>query len=191
MTDIRKPARFLERWGGMTSVLMLGLGGLLLAGGLIWIAAAWLSAPDWASVEGQVLEARVNPEAGTRTSGQPSRSGGSAETNRVTLYAAVIVYRYRVGGRDYRNSAIGDRARWRYDTQEEAEAVLAQYGRGKVTVYYDPADPQRSCLYTGLAVLAPLTFMGCGLLLLLSFGFSIHAGRRREAKARESAGQAP
>ena len=142
----------------------LAFGGLLVAIALLWVAVHWLNAPAWASVEGQLVEARVTSDTRTVNTGS-SRTGGSG-TRQQRYYRADIGYRYRVGGRDYSGSGIGDGEDWNYWSYDSAAAAVARYSGSGVTVYYDPADPERSALDTNIFGIVPPVIGGIGLLLL-------------------------
>ncbi len=155
----------------------LAFGGLLVAIALLWVSIHWLNAPAWASVEGQVVQARVAANTRTVSTGS-SRTGGSGP-RQTTYYRPDIVYRYRVGGRHYTGFGIGDGENWNYGTFAGAASALARYNGPGVTVYYDPADPERSALDTNIFGIVPPVIGGIGL-LLLGLGMWLRR-RRREA----------
>jgi hypothetical protein len=168
---------FVERWGGLGPLFCFGLGGPLAGLALLWLAVHWLSAPGWASVEGQVVQARVKADTRTVSSGS-SRTGGSG-TRQESYYRADIVFHYRVNGRDYTGYGIGDGEDWNYWSYGSAVAAVARYSGPIVTVYYDPSNPERSALDTNIFGIVPVIMggLGAGLLVL---GFWLRRGRRAE-----------
>ena len=165
LADIR---HFVERWGGIGPLLCFGLGAPLAALALLWVAVHWLSAPSWATVEGQLVQARVTSDTRTVSSGS-SRNGGSG-TRQQTSYRADIVYHYQVAGRDYTGYGVGDGEDWNYWSYDGAAAAVARYSRAPLIVYFDPADPERSALDTNIFGIVPPVMGGIGL-VLLGLGF--------------------
>jgi hypothetical protein len=151
--------------------------GVFLAIALIWMANTWLSAPNWATVEGRIVQAGVTTDTRTHYgTGRYSRS----RSYEVLRYSPDVVYHYRVGERDFTGFGIGDGADWSYSSVEAAAAAVAPYrGRGSVTVYYDPATPEHSCLDTSLFGIVPWLFGGVGL-LFVCIGLWLRASRRTE-----------
>ena len=169
LADIR---RFVEGQG-VGPLLCLALGAPLAAIALLWVAVHWLSAPGWATVEGQLVQAQVATDTRTVSASATRNRGGG--TRQQTYYRADIVYHYRVAGRDYTGFGIGDGQDWTYWSYESAAAAVARFGRGPLIVYYDPADPERSALDTNIFGLVPLIMGGVGLVLL---GFGLWLRRR-------------
>jgi hypothetical protein len=168
------------RIGRCIPAICLTTGGLLLAIALIWVANAWLSAPAWATVDGQIVQAGVTSDMRT-TSRISGNHRGGGNTHEVMFYSPDVVYNYRVGGRDYTGIGIGDGGDYSYDSPGEADAAVAPYRqRLNVTVYYDPADPERSCLDTSFMLgFVPWVIGGIGLLLLV-LGLGLRRARRVE-----------
>ncbi len=90
----------------------------------------------WPGTEGVVTSADIEHE--------PRRPLGMEFFPRITFEYEVEGRRYT--GRRWRRGATG------FQHQEDAKQVLARYPVGaRVTVYYSPADPERSLLERGLA----------------------------------------
>ena len=90
---------------------------------------------EWATADGRIVESRVearNPPSADRPSIQ---------------YGARVVYEYTVAGKAYRSERVSfDGTFWR-PTPEAAEADRARYAEGaKVSVFYDPQQPQSAVL---------------------------------------------
>jgi hypothetical protein len=121
----------------------LGLTGLVLAGvGLLLVAIGWFQgrgareAKQWSSVEGEVMETTVEKY-------QYSNSEGGSSTG----YRPRIIYGYRVNGREY----VGERLNFGSGVHSSikglADNKAKQYPTGsKVTVYYNPKDPDDAAL---------------------------------------------
>jgi hypothetical protein len=89
----------------------------------------------WLRTDGVIRSAQLSSESGT--------DGG-------TTYGAKVSYEYRVDGFSYVGTRIcfGD-----YQTSEggHARSILDRYGPGaKVPVFYDPSNPNRAVLETGV-----------------------------------------
>jgi hypothetical protein len=150
--------------GGCVPILCFAFGGLLLAIALFWMASAWLSAPAWATVVGQIEQAGVTSE----TAMVQGMSTLHNERHPELRYGPDVVYHYRVSGQDYTGFGIGDGFNQSYANVEDAAAAVAPYRqRPTVTVYYDPANPEHSCLDTSpMLGFLPWVIGGIGLLLL-------------------------
>ncbi|MDJ0709672.1 MAG: DUF3592 domain-containing protein [Woeseiaceae bacterium] len=121
---------FLRR-GKLASLAIIGL--FAIAGALAWqwsenrltqLADASL---DWPSVEGLIVESRLDTRAG-----RPVR----------------VTYEYVVGNRSYRNDVV------RFDQNElnptQQEALVSAYRAGRtIDVYFNPDKPGESVLVRG------------------------------------------
>jgi hypothetical protein len=131
------------------SLVFVGIGCAILMYGRSLSSKAQASL-DWLSVEGEIAHSAVLLERDRAGSG-----------NRISK--ADIVYRYKVGGRDYSSTTIsvcdmGAGSRY-------AESIVERYpDKLKVKVYYDPSDPSDSLLEPGDAA-------GVKLLSLIGGGF--------------------
>jgi hypothetical protein len=96
---------------------------------------------------------------------------------RVDVYHAILVYEYAVGGRTFRADAFTVDGPPVFATHPGAEAHLRSHPPGSaVTVYYDPARPERAALVrqaprTGFLkfVAALLAVLGLGVFSLFAF----------------------
>jgi len=147
------------------------LGGLLIAiGAAIAIAGGWLlliarRSASWPSTRGHVVGAKADVSSGSHKSG----SG--------TDYRVVIAYAYEVAGQRFEGHriAFGDNLWGNARSRDEMQRRVAFYHPGReVTVYYDPASPDRCTLTAGvgnlpfnatLAVGAALAIAGAAVLL--------------------------
>ena len=152
----------------MTNAAVLGW--LLIGIGVaVLIAAAWLlllarRSASWPSTRGRVVTAKGD------VSSRSSRSGGSD-------YRVVVAYAYEVAGQRYEGHriAFGDNLWGNASSREEMDRRVSFYHPGReVTVYYDPASPDRCTLTAGvgnlpfnatLAIGAALVIAGTALLL--------------------------
>jgi hypothetical protein len=81
-------------------------------------------------------------EAGVTTQVRETEKG-----NRYEVYCPWVSYSYRVGTSDLRGNAVGWGWIAYYASEESAAAAIARYPQGaRVTVYYDPVDPERAVL---------------------------------------------
>lgn len=91
----------------------------------------------WPAVDGMVVRATINEESSSSRSGPPS-----------VTYRPIIVYNYRVDGREYEGQRV---SYGEYATSDpaDAQAVVDRYKAGTaVRVHYRPGQP-------GEAVIAP------------------------------------
>jgi hypothetical protein len=137
----------------------LGFGYLLLAGCALYLVLAWLDEPSWSSVQGTVTEKGVLPFSTSFV----GKYGSNYENTR---YQPRINYRYRVGGRDYEGIRIGEGWTPNYAARSDAVIALARYSRSPLTVYYDPTNPGRSVLITGIVPGFIMVLGSIGLLLV-------------------------
>lgn len=90
---------------------------------------------NWVSTEGVIVESRVD-----------ARNEPGADRPNIR-YGARVTYQYDVGGTAYRGNRLSFVSPvWRAD-RHSAEADAARYPQGaRVTVHYDPANPQNAVL---------------------------------------------
>ncbi len=91
----------------------------------------------WPSVRGKIVESRW----------QNKLIGGTANANRPSYrFTPRIEYSYSVGNSEYRGTTVGLSAFEELD-RGAAKNKLEEYSLGRaVLVYYDPSNPQTSCL---------------------------------------------
>jgi hypothetical protein len=120
------------------------------------VAAAKL----WPSTRGRVVEGSVH-----ETIIYLPRGG------RAVTYHANLVYEYAVAGRAYRSNHFHVDGPQAYSFRRRAEAHLEKWPPGtEVTVYYDPAKPERAALSRKAQRIAVLWFalaLGGGIALFL------------------------
>src|SRR5262245_57251818 len=112
--------------------LAFGIGALVYAAAILrqrWTVQAW------PSVTGKFLERKVDLSPGGRA-GKVSVSAFRVE--------ALVKYSYRVADRDYSNDKLY-RLGWVTSSRKDRERFLAKLP-DQLPVYYNPADPQDSCL---------------------------------------------
>jgi hypothetical protein len=109
----------------------------------------------WPAVDGMVVRATVNEESHSSRSGPPS-----------LVYRPVIVYTYRVDGREYEGQRV---SYGEYATGEaaDAQAVVDRYKAGTpVRVHYRPGQPEEVVIETGSHGI-PWFFIALGVPFLL------------------------
>lgn len=123
--------------------LIVALG--VLGGGYAWYSRSRaLESRNWPTTSGRIVSAELE---------QHSASGGAT-------FRAHVTYTYEVAGKAYSGSraAFGDRVST--SSRGIAERRVAAYTRGSlVTVYYDPAAPEKSVLQAGPSADINLTFL--------------------------------
>lgn len=124
------------------------------------------SLADWATTKGTILNAEIRTEYNRRM-GQHT-------------YVPFVEYEYRVRGRTYRGTTVSPVGLQSCSIQSVCQRIVGKYPAGEtVPVYYDPDDPEESCLdrtVTGtnvalMLVCAALCFLAA--ILLPLFGFQI------------------
>ena len=129
---------------------------------------------NWPTVQGTVI------------SSQSLRDSSRIKGGGYTHYHTVdVTYKYLVNGSSYQSNVFVFGVPKSFSDSAEAQRVVAAHPvNGNVTVYYDPADPGRSCLEPGtvpkqfgLITLMSGGFLLVGLLLLMSGGFSVARSR--------------
>jgi hypothetical protein len=114
----------------------------------------------WPSTLGVVAESRVTRSTSTDSEGDTSVS-----------YSPHVEYTYQVGGKEYRGKDITFGFKQGYGSPAKAEEVTARYPEGgSVTVYYDPANPQKAVLERraggfGASLAIGIIFLAIGLCL--------------------------
>jgi hypothetical protein len=90
----------------------------------------------WPSTVGQITESRVAHSTHTDSEGDSNDS-----------YTPYVTYTYQVAGQEYTGRDIAFGFKQGYNNASKAEAVVGKYPLGaQVSVYYDPADPQKAVL---------------------------------------------
>lgn len=153
-----KPDSTKRGFGTGAAILFFGVFTLVGAGFFYFVTVrpllTYLAARSWPEVPCEIVSSSVGSH--TSTSG----SGSNRSTS--TTYSVDIVYRYQIGGREYRSD--------RYEVmggsssgRKGKEAAVARYPSGSKTLcYVNPSDPTDALLHRGLS-----WFMLIGLLPLL------------------------
>ena len=122
----------------------------------------------WPSTVGQISEARVAHSVHTDTDGDSSDS-----------YTPYVTYTYQVAGQEYTGRDVTFGFKQGYSNASKAQAVVGKYPLGaQVSVYYDPADPQKAVLERqaggfgiglalGIIFLVVGSCLGCGVLFVM------------------------
>ncbi len=154
-----------------TVFLLLGIAAIAAAVTMIVMERAEIAdASDWPSVEGSIAFSRLDEQESVGNKGARHRT-----------YLPRVVYFYTVDGRIHRGDRLWLAAPETWGNRDSAEAFLESYrAGGKVNVYYDPADPQRSALIVGGSSWWLYILAGLGV-LLAAFGLFIRRARNRAA----------
>jgi Protein of unknown function (DUF3592) len=149
---------------GAAAVMLVGLG--LTGYGVVKYLALrdrLRETAHWLSVQGRVYASRVVQEESYSPGGDIGDPG-----QRTTVYLPEVRFEYRVADREYaaKQVQVGDPVQLSWP--DAAERIVRSYPVGRdVTVYYDPADPNRAVLErkvaSGSALL--LGIAGIGLLV--------------------------
>ena len=150
----KKQRSRLERRGADTFILFSLIALLLIAlRGVNWSAKdSWqgYQSQRWPQTQGVVVSSSL------RITRSKSKE----------MYSPQIVYRYRVAGKEWENDVYGFPAR-RTTSRREARNQLAAYPPGASTkVFYDPSNPQSSCLTPGFSLAFALWFLPLSLALM-------------------------
>jgi hypothetical protein len=122
--------------GGMIFVLLFGGAGFFLIYRSLQSRKQAEASQSWPSTPGVVAESRVTSSTSTDSDGDTS-----------TTYSPHVEYTYQVGGQEYRGKDITFGFKQGYGNPSKAEEMVTRYPEGSpVTVFYDPAKPQRSVL---------------------------------------------
>ncbi len=120
---------------------LIKLGGVLIA--LIAVFFAYKrhqAIQNWPSTEGTVIAAEIDKDSRWVTK---HHSDGSTSKRHKTTYELEVEYRYSVNGKSY----TGEDESNEQDRRSYLESRLGEYSTGaKVTVKYDPEDPEDSVL---------------------------------------------
>jgi len=156
--------RFIDLWA--LAAVVCGIGYI---GWVFYKQLLVSKSQHWPAVDGTIINASLGK--------QSSQTGPGRTTNRT--YAARINYRYMVGSRVYSNNIICIGGELNSSFKGRAEERLAKFPEGTtVPVYYDPANPARSCLERrgeialfGYAIGSAITLFGLLILLdVINFG---------------------
>jgi hypothetical protein len=149
------------------SVMIWITGGLALLTAAAFALVLWkigklrravAAAKTWPSTRGRIVEGSI------RERSIPLPRGG-----RAVEYHAIVVYDYAVAGRGYRSSYFNVDGPQVFSFRRRAEEHLKKWPPGtEVTVYYDPARPDRAALSLKGQRIASLWFA-----LALAGGISI------------------
>jgi hypothetical protein len=137
-------------------------------------AASIKDSKAWPTAQGTVISSQALSDS--------SRIKGGGYNH---YYTVDVTYKYLVNGNSYQSNVFVFGIPKSFADSAEAQSVVAAHPvNGNVTVYYDPADPGRSCLEPGtvppqfgLITLMSGGFLLVGLLLLISGGFSVARSR--------------
>jgi hypothetical protein len=127
-----------------TAVTAAGLG---LSGAALWLCWMDRRAARWPSVDGVVTRSR-QPDT-------PLEDDRSID----------IAYRYRVAGVTYQCGRVAYGARW----QGPRETIERHPVGRRVTVFYDPASPERAVIEPGGGQSAALAALGAALAVAATF----------------------
>lgn len=136
---MQKREGFLDNLGGCLEVLGISAVFFLVGAGLTWwgwtIVRNARASASWPTVQGMITETDL--EFSTDEDGD--------------TWTPRVAYTYLVNGISYENFTIkfGETS---YGSESTAREVLVRYPVGQaVTVYYDPADPDRAVLEPGVS----------------------------------------
>lgn len=124
--------RFIDFWAFAAALCGIGY-----MGWVFYKQRLVAKSQSWPSTPGTVTRSELGTSRGT--------SGPGRTPNRT--FSARIEYRYMVGPKVYRNNTICIGGELNTSFRSRAESRLRQYPEGaEVPVFYDPANPARSCL---------------------------------------------
>lgn len=118
--------------------VVIAVAGLGILGFFGWpVLKAW-QARFWPAVEGTVTSSNIVERS----------TGGDGEGRR---FVVAVTYRYRVGTQDREGRRIGFFSNHRHRSRGPAQAKLRKYPHGsRLPVHYDPRDPARAVIDTGV-----------------------------------------
>ncbi len=144
--------------GHAASLVVLGVFGLV-GGALTWFfgvspVLTWQAAKSWPATPCEILSSSVGVHH-------------SSGKNSSTTYSTDIVYRYRIGGREFRSDRVS-LFMGSSSGREGKENTVARYRAGSAaTCYVNPQDPLDTLLdrslpwFVWLALIPALIFLGC------------------------------
>jgi len=116
---------------------------------------------DWPSVSGTIVS------SGIRETTEWKRKGIKTGRDR-TLYLPNVLYNYEVQGNKYRSYRVFFEGAEDYFDPGNAREIVSRYPSGKkVSVYYNPENPQFAVLETGVKF-THLLFPATGILFFCS-----------------------
>ncbi len=133
---------------------------------------------DWPAVEGTVVSSEVQQESKTsRSNGTTRRKTGTRTARTKTSYRAEVLYDYVVNGETYSANKVlfGQVGK---GSPASARKIVNRYPAGKkVTVYYNPDEPEIAVLEPG-ATGGTYVLFGVGCVFIL-FGVVALFGKMR------------
>lgn len=139
------------------ALAMIGFGAIIIAGYLDISASA---SRTWNSTDGTVVANYV----------LVTGAGNAATAGDSDSYSPVVSYKYRVGSVVYVNSKVGF-GEYFFD-HRSSDRLMKLYPKGRrVTVYYDPNDPNNAVLNRAYPTVAMVFLSSVALLCLLGAVF--------------------
>jgi hypothetical protein len=138
---LQKENSFLNNVGGCFQTMFLFLVFLAVGAGLSWWGWTILqnarASVDWPSVEGQIIRSQVEHST--------DAEGGDSYSPEVTFVYVAADDRSHEGG----TIKFGENS---YGSERKAQEILSRYPLGQtVTVFYDPANPDKAVLEPGVS----------------------------------------
>jgi len=145
----------LMSWGGLVVIVTLAF-----SIGLIWVGLNGYIQADksksWPSTDGLVVISYASEEV------------DSSSYERIPYYVPNISYDYTIDDRQYYGGSQKGLEVSKYQTREEAEAVIAKFPKGgTVPVYYKLGQPSESVLELGALKSNSGIFLSFGIFFLL------------------------
>lgn len=136
---------FLGCFGIIWSLVTLGFDGFV-----IWTMAGQWSTLSYPSVEGRIIESRIESHTTRSTSRTTGRSYSTGRSRTGTSHKAVLRYQYNVGGQDYESDRFAF-VEMSFSEKQSAQAVVKAHPvDSPVEVFYNPDDPSMAVLRRGL-----------------------------------------
>ena len=136
-----------------TGIIFGAVGIAVTLWGVVVLKNAKASA-SWSSVQGEVTESRVVSDTKRKSDGR-----------RETYYRANVIYRYEIETTEYTCNKVSF-GEVSTDRTSLAHEVVKRYPTGKeVQVYYDPKNPEKAVLETGVN-LGSYAYLGMGLICI-------------------------
>jgi hypothetical protein len=140
------------------TIILVAAGGLFLAAGAYQYRVARTAQKHWSTTDGVVL-----------ASGLDAFDGADRKSRTTPRYVLQVVYEYRVNDQTYEGRQVGFGGT--SFALEAARKKLRIYPQGVlVTVYYDPANPNKAVLEPDAA--GAWIYLLLGLIILLGGGLS-------------------